>query len=740
MNKLAAHARRTGTLLLLASAGAYGQSVGIGTTTPNPSASLHLRAPNLGLLINQVNLASLTDATTITNPATGLLVYSASAALPDGPGFYYNAGTPAAPQWTRLTSGPASAGDNLGNHTATQNLNLQGNLLVGGTATVPGTVGLRLDGNGNAGLGTTPAPTAGDRLRVDGGDVRVGFAQWNSAANNRLLKFGDGDYVTLGEAGADDRLQFQARDFRFDGSDSGYPGNVGIGLGAAAASGERLEVGGNIKITGPAATTGLVFADGTKQFTAATGGGLTLPYSGSANPSASGPVFQITNTGSGSGLRGASASGQGVVGRVNGTGPGQGVVGVKGTNVPNIEDAAVVGLSDADYAVYARSKQETGVFGTTEATTIATAGVRGFATSGGTGVSGESSSGPGVSGSSTTNVGVSGTSGDDIGVRGSTAGDGIGVAGVVGRNTGTSSSSVGVSGFSHNGIGVFGDVDAPGGRGVQGQASQANGTAVVASASGPATAFNATTTGTGPAAYISQSNTASSAAAVTIRQRGTGPALVLDNNGAGYAMGMGLGIGTSFPRTQLSITPATTEAKITLYDGGSGTNHYGFGVSGFQLNYHVSAVSDNHVFYAGGKNGDGTELMRIKGNGRVGIGTDDPQAQLDVAGTVRAVEVNTPTTGAANLLPVAYGRIRANGTVASGTGNFTCSQTNGLYTVTFTAASGLSTANFGSAAIMATPNGSNAPIYGFAGGAGQVQFVFDPAGALDTFSFMVYQP
>ncbi|MBW8049111.1 MAG: hypothetical protein FVQ77_01980 [Cytophagales bacterium] len=98
-------------------------------------------------------------------------------------------------------------------------------------------------------------------------------------------------------------------------------------------------------------------------------------------------------------------------------------------------------------------------------------------------------------------------------------------------------------------------------------------------------------------------------------------------NENGYA-----GIRETDPKTSLSITPSDLGAKITLWDGGSLTDHYGFGISNKaigepvpiliirKLNYHIGDVLGAHVFYAGGKNGDGVELMRIKGNGQIGIG------------------------------------------------------------------------------------------------------------------------
>lgn len=96
-----------------------------------------------------------------------------------------------------------------------------------------------------------------------------------------------------------------------------------------------------------------------------------------------------------------------------------------------------------------------------------------------------------------------------------------------------------------------------------------------------------------------------------ILQTGNGGAcMCLTTNG-------NIAIGSTSQNTRLSITPTATEAKITLWDGGNNTLHYGFGVSGNSFNYHVDTTGADHVFYAGGKNGNGTELLRIKGTGLI---------------------------------------------------------------------------------------------------------------------------
>jgi len=57
------------------------------------------------VLIPRVDLTSVTDGTTIPNPATSLLVYNTNVDLPWGVGYYYNAGTSTNPKWVSLNVG-----------------------------------------------------------------------------------------------------------------------------------------------------------------------------------------------------------------------------------------------------------------------------------------------------------------------------------------------------------------------------------------------------------------------------------------------------------------------------------------------------------------------------------------------------------------------------------------------------------------------------------------------------------
>lgn len=363
------------TLLLLLAAlllarASRAQSVGIGTATPSIKAALEIQSPakNTGLLIPRLTAGQRAG---IVSPPQGLMVYQTDGTTAGGTqtGFWYYTGTGG---WLFLSP----TGDNLGNHTATQDVQLGTNQLVGNG----GTLGLNLTNTGDARLGKT--------------------ISWQSAADDRVLRFGDAGYVTVGETDGDDLLRLRAKNFAFLPSTAGYAGSVGIGTG------------------GPTAT--LDVARGTAPDGAA--------------------VFRGTDR-----------------------------------------------VSHFSYATA-----------------------------------------------------------EDTYIRGGKA---------------------------------------------------------------------------------------------------TSNVLLNDNGG-------NVGVGTAAPLSRLSITPSAVEPKITLYDGGNATNHYGFGVSGGQLNYHVGSTSDTHIFYAGGKNGNGTELVRIKGNGTVGIGTTTPFTTSRLHAVSRDVYnglfVNLPTTALAS--------------------------------------------------------------------------------------------
>jgi hypothetical protein len=216
--------------------------------------------------------------------------------------------------------------------------------------------------NGNVGVGTSTPAT---KLSV-GGLARIEGVNWPSV----------GAGMELAYYPVQNRGYIQAYDRDTDTWGDLYLGNGNVGIGTVTPS-EKLQVSGLIYST----SGGFKFPDGTVQTTAngGGGGGLTLPYSGSANTS--GPAFSATNTGSGAGIQGITSGTTGVFGsssHPNG-------VGVKGESVNiGVWGAAdeyygvygysatrfgVYGLSPNDYGVYGQSETAAGVAGTIQGST-----------------------------------------------------------------------------------------------------------------------------------------------------------------------------------------------------------------------------------------------------------------------------------------------------------------------------------------------------------------------------------
>jgi hypothetical protein len=99
-----------------------------------------------------------------------------------------------------------------------------------------------------------------------------------------------------------------------------------------------------------------------------------------------------------------------------------------------------------------------------------------------------------------------------------------------------------------------------------------------------------------------------------------------------------VGIRTLTPNAEMQFGDTYANNKIVLHNNFWGNfpnnehNFYGFGVNADVLRYQVPKVSTDHVFYSGNTAGTASvELMRITGDGFVGINNNNPLAPLQFA-------------------------------------------------------------------------------------------------------------
>ncbi len=97
-----------------------------------------------------------------------------------------------------------------------------------------------------------------------------------------------------------------------------------------------------------------------------------------------------------------------------------------------------------------------------------------------------------------------------------------------------------------------------------------------------------------------------------------------------------VGIGTSSSNAPLQLSNGTVNRKIVLYDVNNNDHQfYGLCINAGTLRYQTSGIDADHVFFSGSTSTTSQELMRIKGNGNVGIGISDPAYKLDVGARMR---------------------------------------------------------------------------------------------------------
>ena len=142
----------------------YSQSVAVNSNGGNADASamLDISSNNKGLLMPRMTMA---QRNSISNPATGLIIFQTD----DLPGFYFNAGTAAVPNWTMV--GTVSGGD-------------------GGVWAANGS-GIYNTNTGNVGIGTN-SPTYD--LHINRSSPSVGFFD---NAKNHFSGFISGDSSNL---------------------------------------------------------------------------------------------------------------------------------------------------------------------------------------------------------------------------------------------------------------------------------------------------------------------------------------------------------------------------------------------------------------------------------------------------------------------------------------------------------------------------------------------------------------
>ena len=211
---------RTGALavMIVTAIQLTAQQIGIGTTTPHPSAALEIKSPNQGILIPRVALQGPKDSLTIPSPAISLLVYNVGTPGLEA-GYYYWDGTtwnklvtysggsgsmPSDSDW--VVSGqniysalPGNVGIGTTNPVFKLDVNGQGRFtgkLTIGNYTLPNTDGqpgnvLTTDGNGVVTWQEpkikTEAPLIGDgtstnRLRIQNGNSPGDVLMWNGSS------------------------------------------------------------------------------------------------------------------------------------------------------------------------------------------------------------------------------------------------------------------------------------------------------------------------------------------------------------------------------------------------------------------------------------------------------------------------------------------------------------------------------------------------------------------------------
>lgn len=213
-------------LLLLAGLQAASQNVGIGTTTPHPSAKLEVTATDQGMLVPRLTSAM---RAAIPSPAQGLLVFDT-----DTGSFWFFNGT----AWINITRDPLTLPYYNEATASVPALTIMNN------GSAAGIRGIGTTGPGLLGWGKSNG-LAGVAIRADNTHASgIGF--WSTTnsndANAVFSNAGTGDLIRGFSGPSAGNLVYRV----LNNGTLTTTGNVGIGTTGTPAA--RLEVNGNIKI------------------------------------------------------------------------------------------------------------------------------------------------------------------------------------------------------------------------------------------------------------------------------------------------------------------------------------------------------------------------------------------------------------------------------------------------------------------------------------------------------------
>lgn len=239
------------TLIALLSSNYLFSQVGIGTSTPDASSILHLNSSNKGLLLTSVALTSTTDASTISSPAIGLLVWNNGNGGLAPVGLYYWNNS----QWNILSAGGGGGSSNGWNTTGTNIGTYSGSStsLALGTSTyddlifkINSSIAGRLGVNNSVALGTSS--TAAQNATAIGNGAN---AAYQATAIGYNAKVTSNDATAIGENSEAAGYQSIAIGYN---SKTNSSGETAIGINSITNNQNSTAIGNQSSATGQNST------------------------------------------------------------------------------------------------------------------------------------------------------------------------------------------------------------------------------------------------------------------------------------------------------------------------------------------------------------------------------------------------------------------------------------------------------------------------------------------------------